>query len=147
MMGNNVRKPAGARKAGGRIGRGDGSGRGSYSGKGMKGQKARSGRKPKLGMEGGNLPLHKKLPTMRGFTNLFGTKYIPVNVGGLNKFPEGSEVTLEKLIKVGLVKNAHTPVKILGEGEVSKPLTVHAHRFSAEARKKIEAAGGKVKEL
>jgi large subunit ribosomal protein L15 len=113
----------------------------------MKGAKSRSGGGPRPGYEGGQLPLIKKLPMKRGFTNIFRTEYSVVNLGNLEVFSKGSDVTLEAMKKAGLIKNLRCPVKVLANGDISKPLTVHAQRFSAEARKKIEAAGGKVQEL
>jgi large subunit ribosomal protein L15 len=113
----------------------------------MKGQKARSGRKPKLGFEGGQTKLIKRLPRRRGFTNIFRLEYAEVNVGQLERFADKSEVTPERLQEAGLLKTLRRPVKILGDGFLTKPLTVHAHRFSAGARQKIEAAGGKVLEV
>jgi len=137
----------GSRKNRKRVGRGDGSGHGTYSGRGCKGQKSRSGYKRKRGFEGGQLPLVQRLPRKRGFVNIFRTEYSIVNVGNLNMFEAGSEVTPESLKRVGLVKSLSNPVKILAEGEVNHPLVVRANKFSAAAKAKIEAAGGKVEEL
>ncbi len=136
----------GARKDRKRVGRGDGS-KGSYSGKGCKGQKARSGFRMKPGFEGGQLPIIKRLPTQRGFTNIFKTEYEVINVGQLSVFGAGTEIDIVKLVTAGLVKNGGKPVKILGEGEIDRPLTIKAEKFSASARAKIEAAGGKVEEV
>jgi len=147
MMEHEVRAPSGARRPRRRVGRGDASGHGSYSGRGMKGQKARAGKGPRPGYEGGQLPLIKKLPARRGFVNLFRTEYQVVNLGSLASFSGDMEVGPQALASAGLVKDASAPVKVLGGGELSKPLTVAAHRFSASARQKIEAAGGTVKEL
>ncbi len=147
MMEHQMRRPPGSRKRRHRVGRGDAGRRGSYAGRGVKGQKSRSGKGPGLVYEGGQLPLTKKLPTMRGFTNIFRTEYSVVNLRKLEAFPEGSEVTLAAMRESGLIKNLRNPVKVLGDGDLNKPLTVHAHRFSSEARRKIEAAGGEVREL
>ena len=147
MMEHQLRRPPGSRKPRRRVGRGNGSGHGNFAGRGMKGAKSRSGGGPRPGYEGGQLPLIKRLPMKRGFTNIFRTEYSVVNLKSLEDFSEGSEVTLEAMKKAGLIKNLRCPVKVLASGDISKPLTVHAQRFSAEARKKIEAAGGKVQEL
>lgn len=131
-----------------RVGRGTGSGHGTYSGRGSKGQKARSGnQKMRPGFEGGQLPLIKRLPQQRGFTNKFKTFYSIVDVGQLSIFEAGSEVTAEKLVENGLVKSRMRPVKILADGELTQPLTIKANKFSAAAKAKIEAAGGKVEEI
>ena len=127
-----------------RVGRGDGSGHGNYSCRGAKGQKARSGPGPRPGFEGGQLPLIKRLPERRGFTNNFRIPCSIVNVGALRRFPAGSEVTPETLVKAGLVKSSKQPIKVLGQGNVSWPLVVHANGFSGAAQKKLESAGGRV---
>ncbi|HUV45260.1 MAG TPA: 50S ribosomal protein L15 [Dehalococcoidales bacterium] len=137
----------GSRKARKRVGRGDGSGHGTYSGRGCKGQKSRAGYRMKPGFEGGQLPLIKRLPRKRGFTNIFRIEYSVVNLTRLNVFEPESEVDLEKLITAGIVKSLRRPVKILGEGDIDRPLSVKAHKFSAAARTKIEAAGGTVEEV
>ena len=137
----------GSRKARKRVGRGDGSGHGTYSGRGCKGQKSRAGYRMKPGFEGGQLPLIKRLPRLRGFTNIFRIEYSVVNLTRLNVFEPESEVDLEKLITAGIVKSLRRPVKILGEGDIDRPLSVKAHKFSAAARTKIEAAGGTVEEV
>jgi large subunit ribosomal protein L15 len=129
------------------VGRGDGSGRGTYSGRGSKGQKSRAGYKMRPGFEGGQLPLIKRLPEKRGFHNPFRTEYSTVKVGQLGVFEPESEVTPEKLVAAGIVKSLHQPIKILAEGEISHPLVVKANKFSAAAKAKIEAAGGKAEEL
>jgi len=133
----------GASKARKRVGRGDGSGHGSYSGKGLKGQKARAGGRVRPGFEGGQNPLIKKLPQKRGFVNPFRVQYDVVNVAELKHFDVGSVVTTESLVGAKLLKTTGRPVKILGAGELDRALTVKANGFSAEARSKIEAAGGK----
>jgi large subunit ribosomal protein L15 len=127
-----------------RVGRGDGSGRGSYSGRGMKGQKGH-GKGVRPGFEGGQLPLIKRLPRKRGFTNIFRTEYNIVNVGALNAFEDGSEVTPIVLMNAGLIRSLARPTKILGHGELEKNLTVEAQRFSAIAEEKIKAAQGTVR--
>jgi large subunit ribosomal protein L15 len=137
----------GSRKDRKRVGRGDGSRKGSFSGRGCKGQKSRSGFRMKPGFEGGQLPIIKRLPSQRGFTNIFKTEYDVVNVGQLNVFEAGTEVDVVKLMTAGLVKTGQKLIKILGEGEIYRPLTVKAEKFSATAKSKIEAAGGKVEEV
>lgn len=131
-----------------RVGRGDGSGHGTYSGRGCKGQKSRSGHKMRPGFEGGQLPLIKRLPQKRGFSNIFfRTEYCIVSINRLNIFESGSEVTPEKLVAMGIVKSLRHPIKILANGDISRPLVVKANRFSAAAKAKIEAAGGQVEEV
>lgn len=132
----------GARRNSFRIGRGLGSGNGKTAGKGHKGQKARSGGMGKLGFEGGQTPLARRLPK-RGFTNFTRREYAIVNVALLNRFDNDVEVTPELLHQAGLVKNFKDGVKILGEGELEKKLTVKAHKFSESAVASIEKAGGK----
>ena len=137
----------GSKKDRKRVGRGDGSGHGTYSGRGCKGQKARSGAKVKPGFEGGQLPLIKRLPQKRGFVNIFRVEYNVVSMNKLNMFESGSEVTPERLLAAGLVKSLKQPIKILADGDINHPLVIKAHRFSAAARAKIEAAGGKAEEV
>lgn len=137
----------GSRKDRKRVGRGDGSGHGTYSGRGLKGQKSRSGYRMRPGFEGGQLPLIKRLPRKRGFTNIFRIEYSIVNLDRLNSFPADSEVTPEVLLKTGVVKSLRQPIKILADGQLKHPLVVKANRFSAAARAKIEAAGGKAEEI
>lgn len=137
----------GSRKDRKRVGRGDGSGHGTYSGRGLKGQKSRSGYRMRPGFEGGQLPLIKRLPRKRGFTNIFRIEYSIVNLDRLNSFPADSEVTPEALLKAGVVKSLRQPIKILADGQLKHPLVVKANRFSAAARAKIEAAGGKAEEV
>ena len=137
----------GSRRGRKRVGRGDGSGHGTYSGRGCKGQKSRSGYKMRPGFEGGQLPLIKRLPRKRGFVNIFRTEYSIVNIDRLNIFESGSEVTPEKLVAAGVVKSLRHPIKILAEGDINHPLLVKANKFSAAAKAKIEAAGGKVEEV
>ena len=137
----------GSRKRRKRVGRGDGSGHGTYSGRGCKGQKSRAGFKMRPGFEGGQLPLIKRLPRKRGFVNIFRVKYNIVNLDKLNVFEPGSEVTPEVLVAAGVVKSLRHPIKILAEGDINHPLIVRANKFSAAAKAKIEAAGGKVEEV
>ena len=136
--------PKGAKKNRRRVGRGDGSGRGTYSGRGLKGQKSRSGKGAMAKFQGGQLSLLKRLPSIRGFNNIFRQEYSIVNVEQLSLFPENSEVTPELLEQVGFVKNLSNPVKILGRGDIDVAVSVSAQRFSDSARRKIEAAGGAV---
>ena len=134
---------AGSVKASYRKGRGPGSGNGKTAGKGHKGQNARSGGGVRLGFEGGQLPLYRKLPK-RGFKNRFATHYAIVNVGTLNaKFENGETVTVEALIEKGILNKSLDGLKVLGNGELTKNLTVEAAIFSQTAKEKIEAAGGK----
>ena len=131
-------------KARKRIGRGPGSGNGKTSGKGHKGQNARSGGGVRTGFEGGQLPLYRRL-SKRGFNNYnFQTTYATVNVGDLERFEEGTVVTKELLIEVGLVKKELDGIKILGNGELTKKLTVKANKFSSTAKTKIENVGGTI---
>jgi large subunit ribosomal protein L15 len=147
MEAHELKPPAGSRHKRKRVGRGNASGHGTYSGKGMKGQKARSGKGPRVGFEGGQTPLIKRLPHRRGFTNIFRVEYAPVNIAQLERFEAGTEVTPELLRQVGIIKNLRQPVKVLGDGEISKALTVRLQKFSAAAKEKIEAAGGSVEEV
>lgn len=125
-----------------RIGRGHGSGWGKTSGKGHKGQNARSGGGVRPGFEGGQMPLQRRIPK-RGFNNIFAKKVIAINVGDLEQFGEGSVIDANELINMGLVKRDFDKIKILGNGNLSKKLTVKAQMFSKSASEKIEAAGGK----
>ncbi len=136
----------GSRKRRIRVGRGDASRRGKTAGRGTKGQNARSGGGVRPYFEGGQLPLVRRLPHQRGFTNIFRVEYSVVNVGRLADLPAGTEVTPELLREAGLVRK-NRPIKILGDGDLTQPLIVQAHSFSTSARHKIEAAGGKVVEL
>lgn len=144
---NNIAPAPGSRRASKRVGRGDGSGHGTYSGRGCKGQKSRAGYKMRPGFEGGQLPLIKRLPRKRGFTNIFRTEYSTVKIGALNAFDAGSEVTPEQMLAAGIVKSLKNPIKILGDGDIDRSLKVRAHKFSASAKAKIEAAGGTVEEV
>ena len=136
----------GSAKAAYRKGRGAGSGNGKTAGKGHKGQNARSGGGVRVGFEGGQLPLYRKLPK-RGFKNRFAVNYAIVNVEALNRFENGAIVDLEALKAAKLVRKELDGVKILGNGELTKKLTVKATVFSATAKEKIEAAGGKIEEV
>ncbi|MBQ5970542.1 MAG: 50S ribosomal protein L15 [Clostridia bacterium] len=134
---------AGSTKARKRIGRGAGSGQGKTAGKGHKGQKARAGRGMRPGFEGGQMPLQRRLPK-RGFVNIFRTEMAIVNVAALEKaFDAGETVTIDALVEKGLVKKTLDGVKVLGQGEITKALTVQVNAFSESAKQKIEAAGGK----
>ena len=133
---------AGSTQVGKRKGRGTGSGNGKTGGRGHKGQKARSGGKVRVGFEGGQMPLARRLPK-RGFHNIFGTTYAPVNVSALEKFEDGAVVDAKVLLDAGVLSKCTYGVKILGNGEITKKLTVKASAFSESAKAKIEAAGGK----
>src|SRR5215211_2497876 len=145
-------KPAQKRADRKRIGRGLGSGKGRYSGRGIKGQKSRSGsHKMRAGFEGGQMPIYMRLGKLRGPYSADAmpigphrTQTLPVNVRDLERFDDGTDVTIELLAEHGLIRNVRTDVKILGQGDLTKKLTVTAHRFSASAREKIESAGGTV---
>ena len=136
----------GARHAKKRVGRGPGSGHGKTAGRGEKGQKSRSGFHRMLGFEGGQMPLHRRLPK-RGFTNIFKKVVAVVNVSDLERFDNGATIDESALRQAGLVKGKNDGVKILGHGKLSKKLTVHATKFSETARKQIEAAGGTCQEI
>ena len=144
-------KPAQPRKNRKRVGRGQGSGKGRYSGRGIKGQKSRSGSaKMRAGFEGGQMPLHMRLPKLRGNTSKdampvgpFRTSTVPINVRDLERvFADGDAVNIEAMVEKRLIKNSKADVKVLGNGELTKKLSVTAHGFSATAREKITAAGG-----
>lgn len=137
---NNIKAPEGATHKKKRVGRGPGSGLGKTSGRGNKGQKSRSGYSQKRGFEGGQMPLHRRLPK-RGFTNIFKKIWAEVNIADLDRFD--AEITPETLVAAGLVRRTKQgAIVVLGEGEITKALTVKAHRFTAGAKQKIEAAGG-----
>ena len=137
---NELKYTEGARRESKRIGRGHGSGNGKTAGKGHKGQKARSGA-PRIGFEGGQLPLYRRLPK-RGFTNRNTKDIVAINVSMLNRFEDGAEVNIESLMEIGLVSNPRDGVKILGNGELTKKLSVKANYFSQSAIEKIQALGG-----
>jgi len=144
---SNLRPPKGAKHARKRVGRGPGSGHGKTASRGSKGAKSRSGFRFKRGFEGGQMPLHRRVPK-RGFHNPFRVEYAVVNLDTLGEvFEAGSSVTPDLLRERGLVRHATAPVKVLGRGELSKALTVTAHKFSGSAAKKIEAAGGKAEAI
>jgi large subunit ribosomal protein L15 len=143
---HNLKPKEGSRKKPMRVGRGPGSGKGKTCGRGEKGQRSRSGYSSKRGFEGGQMPLHRRLPK-RGFTNIFRKEYRTINVSRLNGLEAGSEVTAESLQQAGLVGKGRAPLKILGHGDLGVALTVKAHKFTAGAVKKIEAAGGKAEVL
>ena len=137
-----LRAAEGATKNRKRRGRGTATGQGKTGGRGMNGQTSRSGGGVRLGFEGGQMPLYRRLPK-RGFNNIFGTEYTTVNVKDLNRFEAGTEVTPELLAEVGMIKQVKDGVKILGDGELNVALTVKADKFTNSALEKIEAAGGK----
>ncbi|XQM92909.1 50S ribosomal protein L15 [Bacillus shihchuchen] len=140
-------KPAeGSRKVRNRVGRGIGSGNGKTAGKGHKGQNARSGGGVRLGFEGGQTPLFRRLPK-RGFTNINRKEFAIVNLSTLNRFEDGTEVTPELLLETGVISKLNDGVKILASGAVEKKLTVKAHKFSSSAKEAIEAAGGSVEAI
>lgn len=139
---NDLTSVPGSRKESKRIGRGFGSGWGKTSGKGHKGQKARSGGSIRPGFEGGQMPLQRRIPK-RGFVNIFGKDIAAVNVGALEKFEDGAEVDAKALADARIAEAGSNGIKILGNGKLTKKLTVKANAFSASAKQKIEAAGGK----
>jgi len=144
---SNLKPKKGARHAQKRVGRGPGSGHGKTAGRGEKGQKSRSGFSRMRGFEGGQMPLHRRLPK-RGFTNIFKKEHAVVNLSDLERvFENGATVDEAAMRKAGLVKGKNDGIKVLGQGELSKKLTVHATKFSASARKQIEAAGGSCQEI
>ena len=143
---NELSPAQGSAKAAWRKGRGPGSGNGKTAGKGHKGQNARSGGGVRPGFEGGQLPLYRKLPK-RGFKNRFAVNYAIVNVAALNKFEDGAVVDMEALVAAEIVRKPLDGLKVLGNGELTKKLTVKATVFSATAKEKIEAAGGKTEEV
>jgi large subunit ribosomal protein L15 len=142
MLGQ-LNPPRGARKRPQRVGRGPGSGHGKTAGRGNKGQRSRSGAHIPAGFEGGQMPLQRRLPK-RGFRNIFKKRFALVHISDLNRFSKGDVVDVEALQKAGLVKKVYDGVKIVGDGELKVPLTIRAHKFTESARKKIEAASGKV---
>jgi large subunit ribosomal protein L15 len=142
---SDLKPPAGQKKERRRIGRGMGSGRGKTSGRGHKGQHSISGYSRKRGFEGGQMPLHRRLPK-RGFNNVFRKEYAVVNLSRLNEL-EGDSFDPERLVELGVVRKLLDGVKILGNGEVTRKLTVKAHLFSKAAEEKITAAGGKIERI
>ena len=143
---NSLKPNKGARHAKKRIGRGPGSGQGKTAGRGEKGQKSRSGFSRQRGFEGGQMPLQRRLPK-RGFTNIFKKERAVVNVSDLERFDSGAPIDEGALRKAGLIKGQNDGIKILGDGKLTKKLTVHATKFSASARRQIEAAGGSCQEI
>ena len=142
-----LQAPEGARKSRKRVGRGISAGQGKTAGRGTKGQSARSGGTKGPYFEGGQLPLVRRLPFKRGFTNIFKVQYVPVNLYRLEEFEADAEISPATLAEAGIIKSAELPVAILGDGELDRPLIVKAHRFSSSARSKIEKAGGSVEQL
>ncbi|MBI3405626.1 MAG: 50S ribosomal protein L15 [Acidobacteria bacterium] len=143
---SNLKPPKGSRHRKVRVGRGIGSKLGKTAGAGNKGQKSRTGYSRRPGFEGGQMPLHRRIPK-RGFHNPFSTEYAVVNVASLNAFNAGDIVDPAKLLAYGFVRQSGSLVKVLGDGELKKSITVHAHKFSASAQEKIQKAGGKVEIL
>ena len=143
---HDIKPSKGANKNRKRIGRGPGSGSGKTAGKGHKGQKSRSGYSQKIGFEGGQMPLYRRLPK-RGFRNIFAKKYAIVNVQNLNCFEDGTTVTPMMVQERGLIKKIHSGLRILGQGKLEKKLTVQAHHFTQSASQKIEEVGGSIEVL
>jgi large subunit ribosomal protein L15 len=144
---SNLRPAKGATHAKKRVGRGQGSGNGKTAGRGHKGAQSRSGYKSKRGFEGGQMPLHRRIPK-RGFNNLFREEYAVVNLDTLaEQFEAGTEITVDLLREHGLVRKSARKIKVLARGDISKALTVHAHKFSGKAAEKIAAAGGRAEVL
>ncbi len=144
---SDLRPPKGAKHSKKRVGRGQGSGNGKTAGRGHKGAQSRSGFKHKRGFEGGQMPLHRRVPK-RGFHNLFREEYAVVNLDTLaEQFEAGADVTIDALREQGLVRKGATKIKVLARGDISKALTVRAHKFSGKAAEKIAAAGGKAEVL
>jgi large subunit ribosomal protein L15 len=145
---DDLKPDAGSRRRRIRVGRGISAGRGKYAGRGIKGQGARAGGKKRHYFEGGQLPLVRRLPFKRGFTNIFRIEYQEVNVDQLNdRFEAKADVTPAALVAAGLIRDENQPIALLGRGELSKVLTVQAHRISKSAEEKITKAGGSVKKL
>ena len=140
-----LRAPKAANSNKKRVGRGMGSGLGKTSGRGHKGQRSRSGSRMMRGFEGGQMPLHRRLPK-RGFNNIFRTEYAVVNLDRIAEIGE-KEITPEVLVKAGVIKHPEQLIKVLGNGELKKPVTVHGHKFSKAAEEKITKAGGKIQKI
>lgn len=138
-----LKPSAGTTKDAKRKGRGHGSGNGKTAGRGHKGQNARSGGGVRIGFEGGQMPIYRRLPK-RGFNNIFAKKYAEINISDLNKFEDGAVVDAQALVEAGIIKKTLDGVKVLGNGNVEKKVTVKAAKFTETAKEKIEAAGGKV---
>jgi len=147
MEQHTIKPSEGAKHKKKRVGRGLGSGHGAFSGRGCKGDKSRAGGGARLGYEGGQLPLQLRLPRKRGFTNIFRKEFCIVNIGDLKTFEANTEITAEILCKAGLIETTSKPVKVLGDGEIDRPLSIKANKFSSSARAKIEAAGGKAEAI
>jgi len=139
---NDLKPPAGSTHSKKRRGGGMGSGLGKTAGRGYKGQKSRSGARTKRGFEGGQMPLHRRLPK-RGFTNIFRKQYAIVNLDRLKDFPEGATISPQELVEKGIIKNLRDGVKILGQGNLTHSLNISAHVFSKSAQEKIAKAGGR----
>ena len=147
MKAHELKAPHGATHRSRRVGRGHSAGQGKTSGRGVKGQGARSGGVKAPYFEGGQLPFVRRLPFVRGFVNIHKVPFTPVNLQALNAFDDGTVVTPELMEHAGLIKSSQARVKILGQGDLQKKLTVHAHAFSASAREKIQGVGGTAEEL
>ncbi len=149
MQLHDLRPAPGSKKKRKRVGRGISAGQGKTAGRGTKGQNARSGGGVPPYFEGGQLPLVRRLPFIRGFTNIFKVRYQPVNLKRLDpeRFPAGAEVTPETLAKAGIIRSARKPVVLLGDGEIDRPLHFRVHRVSKSAREKVEKAGGTIEIL
>ena len=147
MMEHLIIPSPGARKGRKRVGRGNAAGQGTYAGRGLKGQKSRSGHSMMRGFEGGQLRMIKGLPMKRGFNNIFKIDYALIKLDTLDSFEAGTQITPDLLRERGLLRGRKNPVKILGDGQLTKSVTVAAHRFTRSAREKIEAAGGTIQEL
>jgi large subunit ribosomal protein L15 len=143
---HSLRPAKGANKKAKRVGRGPGSGHGKTATRGEKGQKSRSGYSHRAGFEGGQMPLHRRLPK-RGFTNIFARQFVVVNVGAFNALEEGATVSPELLMEKGLIKKVKDGLRVLGQGDLQKKFVVRAHHFSESAKRKIEEAGGSVEVL
>jgi large subunit ribosomal protein L15 len=147
MEQNKLKPASGAKHSKKRVGRGLGSGHGTFSGRGCKGDKSRSGPGVRLGWEGGQNPIVQRFPRKRGFTNIFKTEYSIVNIGSLNKFEANTEVTPETMLAAGIIKTNSKPVKVLGNGEIDRPLIIKVNKYSISAEKKITAAGGRIESI
>jgi large subunit ribosomal protein L15 len=141
---DNIKPKAGATKSKKRLGRGNGSGHGTFSGRGCKGQGQRKSGNVRPGFEGGQTPLIRRMPKLKGFNNPTKVTYQAINLGALNVFDDGAEVNVITLTEKGLITRKNLPVKILGDGKLEKKLTVKVHKVSASAKEKIKKAGGKV---
>jgi large subunit ribosomal protein L15 len=143
---HNLKPAPGSRKSRKRVGRGPGSGHGKTAGRGEKGQMSRSGARRRIGFEGGQMPLHRRVPK-RGFTNVFRKEFAVVNLAALERYAAGEEITPERLVADGVVHKLRDGLKVLAQGDLTHALTVKAHRFSKQAAAKIQAAGGTVERL